>query len=313
MTNPQIRQKLNNFLEKFKLEAGSFKSFETVHDYVSFLKAEPYIVEKMAEIMAYTEAQKTILEKIAPQMENLEMSLDTNPVLPHLPFFSKEMQASQKMMDEKKSIDSLDVNTLVPLFLTMLLMIHDLMASLKENASKNNSKEVERQIAKAKDVSAGFSSVKVLSDKSAILSNSKFIEACLELTNKFIIDQIDSEEFLNKDKTRQELSFNEKNSILNLYGEEIKIALKNDKPTDHFILEAIFDRKDIGEEIDFKDIALDYIKMEEYDGSTEYGKFRHACDRLNKKVDKSTNGKIKDFILYHTGKTGWCKINPKYL
>ena len=51
----------------------------------------------------------------------------------------------------------------------------------------------------------------------------------------------------------------------------------------------------------------------EYDNTKDWNVLRHACDNLNKKVEKSTGGKEKEFLKYTTGKTGWCKINPKYL
>ena len=53
--------------------------------------------------------------------------------------------------------------------------------------------------------------------------------------------------------------------------------------------------------------------MSEYDNTKNWSVLRHACDRLNKKVEKSTNGKENEFLKYHTGKMGWCKINQKYL
>jgi hypothetical protein len=60
------------------------------------------------------------------------------------------------------------------------------------------------------------------------------------------------------------------------------------------------------------EIAEDFRNVE-YDGQNDWPTYRHACDNLNDKILKATDNKIIGFITYTTGKTGWCKINQKYL
>ena len=48
-------------------------------------------------------------------------------------------------------------------------------------------------------------------------------------------------------KNKKEPWFDKDESILRFYGKDIKIRLKSDKPIDHYILEAIFSKKDLTE------------------------------------------------------------------
>ena len=137
-----------------------------------------------------------------------------------------------------------------------------------------------------------------------------FASGNLLISAKYIIDKIDCEELAIAKEIKKEPWFDKGKSILHFIGQEIKITLKNDKPIDHYILEAIFAKGDLTEQSDFVEIAEDTIK-EEYNGNWQ--RFRNACDNLNQKIAKATDNKIPDFITYTTGKTGWCKINHKYL
>ena len=142
------------------------------------------------------------------------------------------------------------------------------------------------------------------------ITSAQFLDSSMEIINKHIIDTIDSQAFLEGNKPISPISFDLENSILYIRGQEIKITLKNDKPIDHYILEAIFSKEDLKEQTDFVEIAEDTIK-EDY--NSNWQRFRNACDNLNQKIAKATDNKIPDFIIYTTGKTGWCKINQKYL
>jgi hypothetical protein len=158
-----------------------------------------------------------------------------------------------------------------------------------------------------------FSSIKVLPDKELRFSSSQVFDSAIQIVNKCIIDQIDGEEFLSKSQLESKLSFDKNKSELNIYGQVVKIQLKSDKPNDHYVLEYLFEQENIFDEADFRDIAETKLGVLEYDGAKDWNILRHACERLNRKVEKSTNGKEKDFLIYRIGKTGWCKINPKYL
>lgn len=315
MDKQNIKRKLNNSLEAYKQEYGKFGSLEVVYDYIGFLKSEKYTNELLKDTWKYCEEQKDIMAKTIFDL-NIDRSVFDPQNIPEYPFLKNEQLAFKKKIEDNDK--TLNVYELLNVFLVNLFIIHDLMDSIKSNKLKGALKdikglEIPKLIENAKRESMSFEEVKVLPDKKFLIDNAKMLGASIEVVNKYVIDQIDSEEFLAKGKTECKLSFDQDKSILNIYGQEIKIQRKSDKPNDHYILEYLFDREDIFDEADFADIAITKLEIKEYNGAKDWHKLRHACDRLNKKVEKSTNGKEKEFLEYHSGKTGWCKINPKYL
>jgi hypothetical protein len=135
----------------------------------------------------------------------------------------------------------------------------------------------------------------------------------MEMVNKYIIDHIDTEAVLLGTEPSSSLNFNATDSVLSIRHYNIKITRKSSPPIEHFMLIALFSQEDIAEPIEFHQIARDVMNDSDYDPAKGWTKFRSACDKLNQKVDKSTKGEIKDFVIYSTGRTGWCKINHEYL
>jgi len=315
MKNQQIKQKLNNFFEEYKREYGKFRSLELIYDYIGFLKSEKYTKELLKNNWKYCEKQKDIMAKTIFDLD-IEKQLFDPQNIPQYPFFKKEQKEFSKKIKEKD--ESLNVYEIMNILLVNLFLIYDIMDSIKNNRLKGILKDVKnleipKLLENAKKESMAFESVNVLPDKKVLIDYAKIHGASIEVVNKYIIDQIDSEEFLAKGKAKNKLSFDKDESVLNIYGQEIEIQRKSDKPNDHYVLEYLFEQDDIFDTADFRDIAETKLGVLEYDGAKDWNILRHACERLNQKVEKSTNGKEKDFLIYRTGKTGWCKINPKYL
>lgn len=107
------------------------------------------------------------------------------------------------------------------------------------------------------------------------------------------------------------LDFNSQKSILYFRNFEIKITLKNDKPNAHYILDYIFnDEEGLGKEFPFSEISEDKFK-DDYDAGNYWRKCYRACEDIQEKVRKESG--IEDFLIFTSGKTGWVKINEKYL
>ncbi len=316
MTTDQIKNQITAYVRKFKENSGMFKSFEIISDYIDFLESEPYLKKLLTPTISYIDKQIDIIEDFArnnpeqaEKMDNITFD-PNNPTDMSLPVFTKEIETWKKAIDNKENLSPI---TGLSIYLMCLIVITNSFEEIKEAQKAGDKKRVDELIEIAKQESFSIISMPVKDNKPVVFTSAQYMAMCMEMVSKYILDAIDSQAFLTNDKQQTAISFNKDKSILNIYGQEIKIAMKNDKPTDHFILEAIFDNPDKTEETYFKDIAQDYIKIEEYDSSKDWNRFRNACDRLNQKVDKSTNGRYKDFIQYSTGKTGWSKINPKYL
>jgi hypothetical protein len=116
-----------------------------------------------------------------------------------------------------------------------------------------------------------------------------------------------------EEKPKSDLSFDVEKSILYIKDYKIKISRSSDLSIDHYILEVIFNNDDIYEEVYFKDVAKRMDEYDDYDKTKDWRKFYRACDHLNQKIQTDTDDKVINFIESHTGKTAWCKINPKYL
>jgi hypothetical protein len=200
----------------------------------------------------------------------------------------------------------------LPIYLAYLLVVHESVykgkIEIKNNSDK--SKKITQVIKDVSTASIPFKYKDQNEEKSLSLQMSAFCLLCLTVVCSYIFSELEKSEFLKGNPPKSSISFDSEESILYIRSWKIKITLKNDKPIDHYILEAIFSKEDLNEQTDFKEISEDIIK-EEYNGKWE--RFRHACDKLNQKIFKATDNKISDFIEYTTGKTGWCKINQKYL
>ncbi len=305
MNKAQIRQKLNNYAEAFEAEAGNFNSFSIIHDYVGFLKSEPYIKEHLADIITYAEAQTGQVFEEAKNDKKTDIAIAD---IPKLGVFPNEIDMIKQVFADKARRLGWD-KALATNYAT-LFTVYVLMEKIKEAEGE----EKDNLIKIAKEEAFALFTIKNPADgKDVIMDNATYVSMALFLINKHLIDLIDGENIIANDKTAHSLSFDKANSELNFYGTPIEITLKGEESTKHYILEAIFDNENLGDEVYFKDIAKKYLGNLDYDVANGSSKFRHACDDLNLMVDNSTNHKAKQFIIYHSGLKGRCKINPKYL
>lgn len=313
MTSDKIKDQLIDFNRQFKKNSGHFKSFEVVFDYISFLKSEPYLNELLDPLFAYVNKQLEIMKGAAKSPEksqafdNISMDILDPSTLSGMPVFSQEFATWQKAIENKQDVSIME---LLPVNLLCLLIVSIEMQEIKDSQKAGDIKRTNELIKDVKDDSFSLMpahNVKNLPEKA--ITSAQFLDSSMEIINKHIIDTIDSQAFLEGNKPISPISFDKENSILYIRGQEIKIALKSEKPIDHYILEAIFS-KDLTDQTDFVEISEDYLK-EDYEGNRQ--RFRHACDKLNRKISKATSNKINDFIFYTTEKNGWCQISQKYL
>jgi len=313
MTTDKIKDQLIDFNRQFKKNSGHFKSFEVIFDYISFLKSEPYLKKLLDPLFVYVNKQLEVMKGTVKspeknkEFDNISIDILDPSTLSGMPIFSQEFKTWQKALENKQDVS---IMALMPVNLLCLLIVSIEMQEIKDSQKAG---DIERTNELIKDVMEdSFSimpahNIKNLPEKA--ITSAQFLDSSMEIINKHIIDTIDSQAFLRCNKPVLPISFDKENSILYIRGQEIKIALKSEKPIDHYILEAIFS-KDLTNQTDFVEISEDYLK-EDYEGNRQ--RFRHACDKLNRKISKATNNKINDFISYTTEKNGWCQINHKYL
>ncbi|MFA5109400.1 MAG: hypothetical protein WC458_02565 [Patescibacteria group bacterium] len=310
MTPDKIKQKIEILLNKYKENSGTIKGFDIIFEYVDFLKKEPYTANLLRGGFDYADKQITLLEA-STLNQNLEV-----PNIHKIMEFKDVSEAPMHKdtialgLEQQKNNEHASMEQILPLALTNLVLLYEAMGRIKEQLL--NKEPIEDKLNILKDLPVSTIRVKV-GEELASQPFALFASASLLTTAKYIIDQIDCEELANAKETIKEPWFDKDKSILHFMGEEISIRLKGEKPNDHYILEAIFDQEDKIEEIYFKDIAKNYLGMEEYDKTKDWQILRRACDQLNAKVAKAVDNYKDKFILYATGQTGWCKINQKYL
>jgi hypothetical protein len=316
MATDKIKNKLDSFVAEYQEKLGTFNGNLVIFEFIEFIKNEPATKAIMKDQFAYFESQKEIIIKMTDDEldANLSNKIAIDPgnpkTWPGKDVFTKEYDIATAVMKDSQPFSQIELN--LPVSLTNLIVIHELVSKAKEEL-KNNPEKSEELIQTIKELSTTLLPFKFKDkneEKSLSLVLSVYYLNCLAVVCSYIFSELDAKEFLKGNDPKPPVSFDPENSILYIRGQEIKITLKNDKPIDHYILEAIFSKEDLSEQTDFVEIAEDTIK-EDYNGNWQ--RFRNACDNLNQKIAKATNNKIPDFIAYTTGKTGWCKINHKYL
>ncbi|MCX6766809.1 MAG: hypothetical protein NT170_03470 [Candidatus Moranbacteria bacterium] len=112
------------------------------------------------------------------------------------------------------------------------------------------------------------------------------------------------------------LEFISKTGILYFKKFKIKMTLKNQKSNAHYVMEHIFTSEDefddgIGRQFDYADIAWETFKDDYGRKKDAWRKYHRACEDIQEKVRKASG--IEDFLDFTSGRTGWVKINEKYL
>ncbi len=313
MSLNDIKMKLKLFEEDFINKKGSFASFFVLFDYYKYLKTNKVVYKILKEKIEYAENQFHLIEneedndlfKNSSDVNVIDMNTIKN-LETSLPYFNE-----LKIAQEQKKEYELD-KLLFPFYLTYLYLVYYTINEAK-NRFKNKQEQRERitkVFNKFLNTIAPTNIKKDNKEYKISLNIYSFFQSSILLVNNYIINKLEAEEFILGKKAEPKLSFNQEKSILTIKGQKIKIARKNDMSLDHYILDFIFSKDDLFEQADFSEIARDYLK-EDYNRSSQ--RYFKACKRLNEKIAKDTNYKINDFLEAHSGKTGWCKINPKYL
>jgi len=275
-----------------------------IHAFVEYIQSEPYTLAVIQPYLPYVKEQTAIGEANIDLFGNFDQTLNQEQFA-KMPMFKSELALVQQAIREDK-LHELKPAVAIPIYLAGLLLLHKLITSLPE-ASKE-------RLEKASALPSLNMLIKeVVPGKNIIMPTSLYFGGAMGAVAKEIIDKIDKENYLNKGKANQSLNFNEALSELYIKGFTVNIKRRSDPSIDHYILTALFSQETLGDPIEFYTIAENTMKDLEYNRDIGWSKFRSACDKLNQKVDKSTNREVPDFIQYTTGRKGWCKINPNYL
>ncbi len=134
-------------------------------------------------------------------------------------------------------------------------------------------------------------------------------ELSLKAFNQKLSHAIDKEFFVSDNDEARKISFDDKRSILNLYGEKIKITKRNNTTVQDVILKYMFIKNPeaLGEEFFYSEIAQDEYKDEAYN----WRKYHVACTEIQRKIKEQTQNNLDNFLLFDTGKSGKISLNQK--
>ncbi len=307
MTPYEIKQKIEILLDKYQKNSGTVKGFDVLFEYVDFIKSEPYTANLLKTQFEYAQIQIAQLDEYINKNNSFKEIPDPHKIMELKSISEAPMHKDMIAvgLEQLKNQEHANMSQMLPLAITQLVMIYEGMGRVKEQLK--NKEQIDDKLNILQELPTSTIRVKVGEELNSI-PFAVFAKTNLLISAKYILDKIDIEEL--SEETKKEPWFDIFKSVLYFQDKKIKITLKNDKPIDHYILEAIFAKEDLSEQTDFVEIAEDTIK-EDYNGNWQ--RFRNACDNLNQKIAKATDNKINDFITYTTGKTGWCKVNQKYL
>lgn len=308
MTPDKIKQKIEILLDKYQKNSGTIKGFDVLFEYVDFIKNEPYTANLLKPQFEYAKDQIAQLDEYITKNNCFKETPNVHKIMEFKDISEAPMHKDIIAigLEQLKNQEHANMSQMLPLAITQLVMLYEGMGRVKEQLK--NKEEIDDKLNILQELPTSIMRVKFGEELNS-LPFAVFAKTNLLISAKYILDKIDIEELSEIKETKKEPWFDKSNSILHFMGENIKIALKSEKPIDHYILEAIFS-KDLADQTDFVEISEDYLK-EDYEGNRQ--RFRHACDKLNRKISKATNNKINDFISYTTEKNGWCQINHKYL
>lgn len=298
-----IKTQLLEFCNEFRKHAGTFYSYQIVHNYISFIGSDksiaifllPMIDNLGPEISSWEDSD-------LQELKNIKITADNFEGLNDIPCFNDVFRLWKDDLTEKGIFKPVKA---LPIYFSFLSVMAYKVEEINEYQKNNQTKEAEKIIEEIKEES--FSFIQNPIDKNQTLGYSKFATVCMEMVNKYIIDEIDSQSILENNTPKKQIDYDDKNFILHIRGKAIKIKRKNEEPLDHYILKSLSE-SDFKDEVFYSEIIEDFFESDE----KKYRSLYSACERLNNKIFEEDSN-IKDFLEYSSGRKGSCKVNRKYL
>ena len=141
------------------------------------------------------------------------------------------------------------------------------------------------------------------------------LKLSFKVINSNIFEQLDQKSFFSEDDGAKKTYFDQKRSILWLRGQKVPIGKQDKIGNAHKLLKYIFiDNKDnLEDDFFYSEIAEDECDdFDEYkENRRRWKRYHNICFEVNKKIEDAI--KIKDFLIFNTGRKGKVKLNKKYL
>lgn len=142
------------------------------------------------------------------------------------------------------------------------------------------------------------------------------LQLSFKVINTEVFDRLDKLHFLQAGAHIGRTYFDEIKSILYIKGLSVRINIQDRITNAHKMLRHFFivNEKNLRDDFYYAEVAEDEFHELDYTHrENNWRKYHYACEDINRKVERQTNGQIKDFLVFNTGIKGSVKINEKYL
>lgn len=141
------------------------------------------------------------------------------------------------------------------------------------------------------------------------------LKLSFKVINSNIFEHLDQKSFFSEEEEVKKTYFDQKRSILWIKGQKIQIGKQDKIGNAHKLIKYIFvDNKDsLDDNFFYSEMAEDeFDDFDEYkENHRRWRRYHAICREVNQKVEDAL--KIKDFLIFNTGRKGRFKINKKYL
>lgn len=143
----------------------------------------------------------------------------------------------------------------------------------------------------------------------------KTLNKYLELLNEAVVSELLTRDYLESQPTKK-LYFDDRNSILVINGENIKINKQIKATKEHKLLCYLFDESKnyLGENINYYDIAeFAFTDREFGENINDFNRYVSIFNQINSKIEEATDNQIKKFLQFNATNNGSVQINDKYI
>lgn len=142
------------------------------------------------------------------------------------------------------------------------------------------------------------------------------LKLSFKVVNSNIFEQLDQNNFLSEEEEDGKKTwFDQKRSILWIKGEKVPIGKQDKIGNAHKLLKYIFitNKDNLEDDLFYSEMAEDeFDDFDEYkENHKRWKRYHNICSEVNKKIEDAI--KIKDFLIFNTGRKGKFKVNKKYL
>lgn len=283
----KLQLELDNKVKEFIAESRESLRLLIINDYFDLAKSSPVLVALF---------------------DKLEKSFDLNIANHQTPDHWEEL-ADLKLIDVKDG--KLQDNTWI---IYGILSKFPMALALQKEAYANSGQQGIIDMIKNDYLPQLSDDIESINEFARIFDKN-ILNKYLELLNEAVVSELLTRDYLESQPTKK-LYFDNKNSILVINGENIKINKQIKATKEHKLLCYLFDenKNTIGEKINYYDIAeFAFADREFGENPNDFNRYISIFNQINLKIEEATDNRIKKFLQFNATNNGYVHINDEYI